>query len=191
MASVRAPLCKFTPIFCILDTERLTALHYKLFIGILCNTLKSINKVLLQCLVLFAISATSSFAIDIIANKSTISEQAERLTTRELRAIFSLKLKQWPDGSPVTVVTLPSNSDLHKNFCKEILNVFSHQLKIGWDRITYSGLGQPPIIVGTAEEMIRVLKATPGAIGYIDNAHIIDNKSVKRVILDGKRTAMR
>ena len=166
-------------------------MRYKLFIGNLCKLLKSKHKLLLQFIGLLLLCSQSVYAVDIIAHESTLPGYTDHLTTRELRAIFSLKLKQWPDGLPVTVVTMPNNSELHKSFCREILNVFSHQLKVGWDRVTYAGLGQPPVVVNSAAEMISILRDTPGAIGYIDSDQNIDDVSIKRIRLDSKRTVQR
>lgn len=151
-------------------------------------TLKYLNKILksraFMLTALFVVaSAVSNFAnaIDIIANKSL---DTNSLTTRELRAVFSLRLKRWPNGLPITVVVLNNETDLHKTFCKQLLRIFPHQLKLGWDRVTFSGLGQAPIIVKNKEEMIEIIKATPGAIGYIDEAGIMDGESIKKVQLD-------
>lgn len=136
---------------------------------------------LITLLVVASMISNSANAIDIIANSSL---DTQSLTTRELRAVFSLRLKRWSNGLPITVVALNNETDLHKIFCKQILKIFPHQLKLGWDRVTFSGLGQAPIVVKNKEEMIQIIKATPGAIGYIDDTGIMDGESIKKVQLD-------
>ncbi|THB72999.1 MAG: hypothetical protein D6B28_04530 [Gammaproteobacteria bacterium] len=177
--------------YLLLVTVDLSILYIKLLTQAIENYAKRAGNMLLLCFVLCIAFSPCAYAIDIITNKSSSSQKFEYLTNRELRAIFSLRLKQWPDGLPVTVVTMPNNSTVHKEFCKKILNIFPHQLKGGWDRVTYSGLGQPPIVAKTKEEMIDILKRTPGAIGYTDRLYDNDLNSVKRVELDVKRTTMR
>ncbi len=137
-------------------------------------------------LVLFVVSsAISNYAnaIDIIANPSL---DTKTLTTRELRAVFSLRLKRWSNGLPITVVALNNETDLHRIFCKKILRIFPHQLKLGWDRVTFSGLGQSPVIVKTQKEMIETIISIPGAIGYIDSNKFNDEQSIKKMRLDDK-----
>lgn len=141
------------------------------------------GKKLLLIILLIASSgiSNSANAIDVIVNSSL---DTKSLTTRELRAVFSLRLKRWPNGLPITVVALNNETDLHKNFCKQILKIFPHQLKLGWDRATFSGLGQAPKIAKNKKEMIEILSVTPGAIGYIDDTGVMDGKYIKRVQLD-------
>ena len=138
-----------------------------------------------MCFALLTIIPTHANAVDVIANNSNSLYDTKNLTQRELRAIFSLKLKQWPDGLPITVVALSNNSSLHKDFCKKVLNVFPHQLQLGWDRITFSGLGRPPIVVDTTKEMHDIIRKTPGAIGYSDSIDADKDGAINIIKLDG------
>lgn len=72
----------------------------------------------------------------------------------------------WPDGSKITVYVLPSDSPLHKSFCREKLQMFPYQLERLWNQSTYSGQGDPPVVVETQEALIQAVSNTPGAIGY-------------------------
>lgn len=85
-----------------------------------------------------------------------------------LRAIFSMRLRQWPNGEPITVYVLEPSSPVHIAFCKEVLGILSHQLQRSWDRLVFSGMGQAPIEVESLDEMRRRVLATPGAIGYLE-----------------------
>ncbi len=84
-----------------------------------------------------------------------------------LSAIFKMRLHRWQDGTPITVFVLNDENPLHARFCKEILNVFPHQMRRIWNRLVFSGTGQAPIELESSEEMIDKLKSTPGAIGYL------------------------
>jgi hypothetical protein len=85
-----------------------------------------------------------------------------------LRAIFSMRLRQWPNGEPITVYVLEPSSPVHVAFCKEVLGILPHQLQRSWDRLVFSGMGQAPIEVESLDEMRRRVLATPGAIGYLE-----------------------
>lgn len=81
-------------------------------------------------------------------------------------------MRNWPDNTPVTVFVLANDAPIHTTFCKEVLNMFPHQLQRAWDRLVYSGTGQAPIIVNSLEEMAEKIGNTPGAVGYMDRAFI-------------------
>lgn len=91
------------------------------------------------------------------------------LTKSGLRAVFGMRLRTWPDGSPIRVFVLPDRHPLHTQFCKRLLGVFPHQMRSAWDRLVYSGTGQAPVEVNSEEEMATKIASTTGAIGYLKN----------------------
>ncbi len=106
-----------------------------------------------------------SLAVEVI----THTDASVSLTqVKDLRAIFSMRLRYWPDGSKIRVFVLPDNNALHKKFVKEKLHMFPHQLRRTWDRMTYTGTGQPPVTVNSNAEMLEKIQNTPNAIGYIE-----------------------
>ena len=83
------------------------------------------------------------------------------------RSFFYMRLREWPDGTPVRVFVLPDNHSLHVAFAKEVLNVFPYRLRRAWDRAVFAGLGQAPQQVDNVEQMRARVAETPGAIGYL------------------------
>lgn len=118
-------------------------------------------------LLMLAASCASAGAQEIIAN-SSVPEAV--LSESTLQAIFGMRLRQWPDGTPILVYTLPDDSPLHVTFSRNVLHIFPHQLRRAWDRLVFSGTGQAPIEVNSEEEMRRKVATTPGAIGYVSKA---------------------
>lgn len=112
-------------------------------------------------------------AVEVVVNTS-IKEQTLSLST--LRAIFSMRMAQWPDGTPIQVFVLGDKNPNHAAFSKQVLGVFPHQLRRAWNRQIYSGTGQAPHKVESAAEMRYQIEKTPGAIGYLPeeqlNEHI-------------------
>jgi len=92
-----------------------------------------------------------------------------------LSAIFRMRLRQWQDGSPITVFVLHDSNPLHKQFCKQVLNVFPHQMRRSWNKLVFSGTGQAPVTVASKEEMVDKIASTPGAIGYLSDEDIPEN----------------
>jgi len=92
-----------------------------------------------------------------------------------LSAIFRMRLRQWQDGSPITVFVLRDNNPLHQQFCKQVLNVFPHQMRRSWNKLVFSGTGQAPVTVASKEEMVDKIASTPGAIGYLSDEDITED----------------
>lgn len=95
----------------------------------------------------------------------TVEETA--ISQVALRAIFGMRLRTWPDQTPIKVYVLRDNDPIHEGFCKNILNVFPYQMRRAWDRLVFSGTGQAPIQVTSEEEMRKRVAVAPGAIGYL------------------------
>jgi ABC-type phosphate transport system substrate-binding protein len=84
-----------------------------------------------------------------------------------LRAIFTMRLRSWPDGPPVHVFVLPDNNPISDRFYRELLGMYSYVLRSAWDRMVYTGTGLAPTIVHSEKEMRERVLETPGAIGYV------------------------
>lgn len=126
---------------------------------------------------LFANSITSqAFAIDVVTNLSVPESQ---LTQSQLRRIYTMRQMRWSDNTGITVFVLPSQHSLHQRFAKERLQIFPYQLNRIWHKLTYSGLGVAPIVVESEQELVEAVMNTPGAIGYINNEMLIEDKSVQ------------
>jgi len=98
--------------------------------------------------------------------------QEKKLSVNVLRAIFSMRLRTWSNGTIIRVYVLSDNNELHHDFSKEKLNVFPYQLRLTWDRLVFSGTGQAPTHVDSPSEMQARIANTPGAIGYLNTAYI-------------------
>lgn len=100
----------------------------------------------------------------VIVHKNT---EIDTLSLSRLRTIFGLKVRHWEDQTPIVVFTTSPVEKEYDTFCKQILGVFSHQLRRAWDRLIYSGRALSPTTVASFNEMVEAVSTTPGAIGYI------------------------
>jgi len=105
----------------------------------------------------------------------------EAVARASLRAIFGMLLQKWPGDTPVKVFVLRDDAPDHATFSKTVLQVFPHQLRMAWDRQVFSGQGQYPEQVGSAQEMLARVAATPGAIGYVKASEVTQNVRVLKV----------
>lgn len=101
-----------------------------------------------------------------------VDSSQRKISKNGLSAIFKMRLRHWSDGTDVTVFVLPDDDPLHKKFCKQVLNVFPHQMRKNWNKLVFSGTGQAPTLLENKEDMINKLRATPGAVGYLSGTDI-------------------
>lgn len=95
--------------------------------------------------------------------------QSVTLDRSLLRAVFTMRVRQWPDGSPVRVFVLPDDDPLSDLFYRERLGMYSYVLRRAWDRMVFTGTGLAPTVVQSEEQMRTLVRSTPGAIGYVRN----------------------
>ncbi|MBS1212725.1 MAG: hypothetical protein H6R26_1342 [Proteobacteria bacterium] len=105
-----------------------------------------------------------AMAVEIVCNRDV---PISRLTTRELQAIFTMRLRAWPNGTPVRVFVLNDSAPTHVEFAKKVMDMFPYQLRRYWDKLVFSGTGQAPVELDSPKQVYERLVATPGAIGYL------------------------
>jgi hypothetical protein len=126
--------------------------------------------------------------VEIIVNPAVDTVPLDR---DRLRAIFTMRLRAWPDGRPVRVFVLPDSDPISDRFYREQLGMYSYVLRSAWDRMVYTGTGFAPTIVHSEKEMRDRVLATPGAIGYVsrgrDSSFYPARPTLLTALLDGAR----
>lgn len=101
----------------------------------------------------------------------------ETISLTSLRAIFGMIQRQWPADTPIKLFVLRDDTADHTKFSKSVLQVFPHQLRSAWERGVLSGQSTYPGQLESAQEMLRCVPSTPGAIGYLRASHV--NEAVR------------
>jgi hypothetical protein len=109
-----------------------------------------------------ACPAFAGQAVEVIASPEY---NVAKLDRAMLRAIFLMRLRQWPDGTPVRVFVMPG-TDAHDLFAREMLGTYPYVLDRTWDRMVFTGTGLAPEVVRSEQEMREKVQSTRGAIGY-------------------------
>jgi len=86
------------------------------------------------------------------------------------------------DGHPIIPVNLAKGNALRDAFMQQYLARDDEKFVAYWTVRRYIGQGTPPREFRTVEEQLAFVRATPGAIGYVD-----DNGGVRQ----GVRTLFR
>lgn len=103
-------------------------------------------------------------AVEVIVSPSLSNMKLDRDL---LRAVFTMRVREWPDGSPVRVFVLPDDDPLSDRFYRERLGMYSYVLRRAWDRMVFTGTGFAPTVVRSEQEMWLRVRSTPGAIGFV------------------------
>ena len=118
--------------------------------------------------VLLFISAVAvpqdEFVVDVILSPSLTDVPLDRSL---LRAVFTMRVREWPDGTPIRVFVLPDDNPLSDRFYREQLGMYSYVLRRAWDRMVFTGTGFAPTVVRSEQEMKERVRSTPGAIGFM------------------------
>jgi len=119
-------------------------------------------------------------SVQIIVNPAQATAPIDRTL---LRAIFTMRLRQWPDGTPVHVFVLPDQDAATALFCREQLGTYPYVMRSTWDRMVFTGTGLAPTVVGSEREMRERVHSTPGAIGYVRSSDTSDrHRSLPRLL---------
>ncbi|GDY28099.1 hypothetical protein AHAT_39890 [Agarivorans sp. Toyoura001] len=110
------------------------------------------------------------------------AEKQAELSSKQIRSIFSLREKNWPDGQVIELVVMKDNSELHKQFCLDALKLFPYQLSRIWERQIYTGTAIAPTIVDSEQEMLDTIIKNPNAIGYVSQE--VNNEDLHSIIVD-------
>jgi len=134
---------------------------------------------------LLLILGVTAFMISQRAEPQTVvthpSNPLANISESTLRAIFGMRLLEWPDGTPITVYVLDPNNLQHNEFCKNVLHIFPYQLQRNWNRLIFSGSGQAPESLKSSQEMLERIQDTPGAIGYLPEDKVNDKVRILSV----------
>lgn len=75
-------------------------------------------------------------------------------------------------GVSVTPVGVKPGAPIRNRFLQEFLNQDEEKYTAYWTVRRYIGKGAPPAELASAAEVISYVQATPGAVGYIDEAEL-------------------
>jgi hypothetical protein len=140
----------------------------------------SIHAILGQFVLLVTLlSPSAALPQEVIVNRAV---EANRLDLSTLRAVFGMRLMEWPDGTRVVPFVMEPDSAVHVRFVKTVLQVFPYQLQQAWDRLVFSGTGQSPRVVASPSEMRRRVAETPGGIGYLPREYLDGTVSTVEVV---------
>ena len=109
------------------------------------------------------IASMATGALRVVANANT-----PELSEDTLQKIYLGKVVE-VDGHPITPVNLARGNSLRNEFMKQYLTQDDDKFVAYWTVRRYIGKGTPPREFATVAQQLEFLRATPGAVGYVDD----------------------
>jgi len=98
---------------------------------------------------------------------------------RDLLAdIFLKKVGRWGDGRPIVAVDQSLNSDVRRQFMRDVLGRNSYEMVNYWLKQINKGT-RPPNVMESDIDVLEYVAGTPGAIGYVSEDTALDGQHVK------------
>ncbi len=108
---------------------------------------------------LLAMAAGSAAAADVFV----IAGDAVQLNATELRELF-LGERQFANGRKLVPV---DNANLHRDFISRVVGIDVPKYRTVWAKKGFREGLNPPALMGSDQDVIGAIQATPGAIGYV------------------------
>ena len=102
-----------------------------------------------------------------------------KLANNQLQLIYWRKQLYWPNGKRIKPVNLNTEHPLRAQFSQKVLGSAPKTQIDYWNGLYFNGI-LPPYAVNSEEAVLRYVRQTDGAIGYV-NACKVDNR-VKTVL---------
>lgn len=118
----------------------------------------------LSLVVSLTCSAVASAEVAVIVNPAN----GNAMNDKEISRVYLGKLKTFADGQAIEAVNLTSGNAARGEFEQKVLKKSSSQVKAYWSKLVFTGKGKPPKELGSDAEIIKLVAATPNAIGYVD-----------------------
>jgi ABC-type phosphate transport system substrate-binding protein len=125
---------------------------------------------LFAALAILAIAATSTARSDgfrVVANPSVT---VTTLSPNELSRLFLKKTTSWPDGQKAVVVDQERIAPVRSAFSLAVHHRDADAIASYWQTMVFSGRDTPPPVKTTDAAVLALVRATPGAVGYVSEA---------------------
>ena len=98
---------------------------------------------------------------------------------RDLLAdIFLKKVSRWGNGRPIMAVDQSMNSDVRRQFTRDVLGRNPYEVLNYWVKQINKGT-RPPNVMESDVDVLEYVAGTPGAIGYVSEDASLDGRQVK------------
>lgn len=136
---------------------------------------KSILSLLISLGLNAAAPATATEELVVVAHPDTPALKEETLQKIYLGKVVEV------NGHPIVPVNLKKGNVLRTAFMQQVMAQDDDKFVAYWTVRRYIGKGSPPREFATVREQLEFVRATPGAVGYLDGS--TDNRQGVKTLL--------
>lgn len=103
-----------------------------------------------------------------------------KLTPDQVSQLFLGQANTFYTGWKAEPLDLPEASPIRQAFYQKATGKNAAQLKAHWSKQTFSGNGQPPAVIATPAELVKLVATHPKFIAYVDKSAV--DETVKVVL---------
>jgi hypothetical protein len=122
---------------------------------------------LLTLLLALPLSVAAADLVLIANPKSGIA----KLTQDDVTNIYLGRYRRLVSGVTAEPLDLPNESDSKVRFYRQLVSKSLPEINAYWSRLIFAGKTQPPQVVGSAEEAVRLVARRPGTLAYVERPH--------------------
>jgi len=131
------------------------------------------------CILVFLVAVPAySGEVAVIAHPSV---PVSKISRTQLIDIYVGDVREWDNGEPVVLLDLKPKSGVKDAFY-DFIGKSSSRVKSIWMRHMLTGEAEPPEALDSQQEILDIVTATPGAIGYVDREVVTGNVVTLAVI---------
>ena len=101
----------------------------------------------------------------------------ETLSRSDVINIFMGRFRQLPSGATAQPIDMPV-SPVRAQFYRALVNKEPAEINAYWARLVFAGRTSPPIQAETAEDILKVLRANPGGIAYLERSRVTSREKI-------------
>ena len=104
------------------------------------------------------------------------------LSLKQVKRIYLAKSRRFPQGGVVRRGDQSPGQPAREEFRQKVLKLRQKQLDTYWSRLTFTGRGTRPEVVGDDEDMIEWVSRHSDGLGYIDAARVDERVKVLLIV---------
>ncbi len=142
--------------------------------------MRSMNKLrfILPALTLLIASAASAANFKIVVNNGV---QIESMPKKAMSDLFMKRTTKWSNGVAVVPVDQAESATVRDDFSRAVHGKATAAVKSYWNQQIFSGREVPPVEKPSDADVVKFVRSTAGAVGYVSEGTPTDGVRVVQV----------
>lgn len=136
------------------------------------------NAFVLTALLLLTAAAGDAAGFKLVVHNDV---HMDTLAKKAVSDLFLKRTAKWESGQPVVPVDQIEHTPIREEFSRAVHGKPTAAVKSYWNQQIFSGREVPPVEKQSDADVLKFVRSTPGAIGYVSDGSPTDGVRVIRV----------